>query len=409
MLNRRAPSWKLFAILAAAAILAYLPALTQPFLEDDYPNLALAIHFLGAWRDVLNNPAFRLRATSQMWMSALYSGFGVNAMPYYAAGIFLHVANTWLVFALGAWRRIGYGVSAFAALFFAVAEGHQEAVMWVSAVNELLQFFFGMAALVAWIRFLQSSRWRWLVASLIAVAGALGSKESAPVFLALMAQPLIDHQRKTLWLAPFGAMAAFAMWSVFTAPASFRFHDGSFSLHAPFWRTLPRSFFAVLWPCGLAALAALLAWRKRETIWIALTWIAIALLPYSFLTYSTRIPSRQTYLAGAGAALLVGAALSILAQTRRRVLAFAVAVLVVYNVGYLWTRKRSQFLKRAEPTEQLIELSARVKGPIYMQCFPRPRVVAEQAVWLMTERPPSELIWDARDASHAAATFCYRE
>ncbi|HUA84408.1 MAG TPA: hypothetical protein VMB85_11155, partial [Bryobacteraceae bacterium] len=100
MLNRRAPSWKLFAILAAAAILAYLPALTQPFLEDDYPNLALAIHFLGAWRDVLNNPAFRLRATSQMWMSALYSGFGVNAMPYYAAGIFLHVANTWLVFAL---------------------------------------------------------------------------------------------------------------------------------------------------------------------------------------------------------------------------------------------------------------------------------------------------------------------
>jgi hypothetical protein len=27
----------------------------------------------------------------------------------------------------------------------------------------------------------------------------------------------------------------------------------------------------------------------------------------------------------------------------------------------------------------------------------------------MTGRPPSDLLWDPRDASHASATFCYRE
>src|ERR1700679_1248406 len=96
----------LLAILAAAAVLPYPPTLPQPFLEDDYPNLALAIQFGAAWRDVLTNPAFRLRATSQVWTAAIHSLFDVHAPAYYAAGIVLHAINTWLVFALGKWRRI---------------------------------------------------------------------------------------------------------------------------------------------------------------------------------------------------------------------------------------------------------------------------------------------------------------
>lgn len=395
----------------AAAILAYLPALTQPFLEDDYPNLALAAQFNSAWREVLTNPAFRLRATSVALTGGLYSVFDVNAPAYYAAGIVLHAINTLLVFALGKWRRIGYGVSAWAALFFAVAEGHQEAVMWVSAVNELLQFLFGMTALVGWIWFLETSRFRWLAVSIAAFGLAVVSKESAPVFLALMALPLVDHRSKALWLVPHAALATAAIASVFSSADSFRFHDGSFSFHAPFWLTLPKSFAAVLGFFGAAALVAMFAGRKRaiasHIAWIGLAWTAICLLPYCFLTYSTRIPSRQTYLASVGTALLVGSALWAIAQTRRAALAVIVAIVVVFNIGYLWTRKRAQFLKRAEPTEQLIALSEKVKGPIYVQCFPRPPGVAEQAVWLMTGRPPSELIWDARDASHAAATFCY--
>ena len=39
---------------------------------------------------------------------------------------------------------------------------------------------------------------------------------------------------------------------------------------------------------------------------VALVWMGLALVPYSFLTYSTQIPSRQTYLASAGLALLAG-------------------------------------------------------------------------------------------------------
>jgi hypothetical protein len=80
------------------------------------------------------------------------------------------------------------------------------------------------------------------------------------------------------------------------------------------------------------------------------------------------------------------------------------------NVIYLWTKKRAQYLERAAPTEQLIALARRTAGPIYMQCFPRPPIVAESAIQLMAGRAASQLIWDPNEAAirHAAATFCYR-
>jgi len=39
---------------------------------------------------------------------------------------------TWLLYALGEWKGIGYSASfLWAAAFFAVYEGHQEALMWI--------------------------------------------------------------------------------------------------------------------------------------------------------------------------------------------------------------------------------------------------------------------------------------
>jgi hypothetical protein len=86
------------------------------------------------------------------------------------------------------------------------------------------------------------------------------------------------------------------------------------------------------------------------------------------------------------------------------------AIALLANVGYLWTRKREQFLKRAEPTEQLIALARRTPGPIWVRCFPRNRYIAETAVQLGAGRPPSTLVWSEAEAVRLqAAEFCYRE
>ena len=113
----------------------------------------------------------------------------------------------------------------------------------------------------------------------------------------------------------------------------------------------------------------------RRGVLLALAWIGIALVPYSFLTYSTQIPSRQVYLASAGLALLVGLALA--RYQGHRIAAVVFALMLLHNTVYLWTKKRAQFVERAAPTEQLIRFARRTPGAIWVQCFPLAAITAE--------------------------------
>jgi hypothetical protein len=168
----------------------------------------------------------------------------------------------------------------------------------------------------------------------------------------------------------------------------------------------------VLWVWGW--IAGLWIWfrgdaKQREAALRALVWIALALTPYIFVTYTTQIPSRQTYLATVGLSVLVGLARE--SVTRRSAVAALAAVMVVHNVGILWVRKRAQFLDRAVPTERLMELARSTPGPIWVQCFPRTDWIAKEAVRLGAGRSPeTDLVWTEAEARErgAAAVFCYR-
>jgi hypothetical protein len=184
-----------------------------------------------------------------------------------------------LVYALGVWSRLGFRLTACAAAFFAVYEGHQEAVMWVSAANETLMACFGLAALICWIRFLEGGKWAWYAGSPVLVCAALLSKESAVVFVPLLALPLAfdrRNRRKPTLLLPIAAMAALSAWSIFRARSiSFRFQDGSFSLHAPFWLTWPNNYGRLFWIWGLIGLIAVLLWKPagyRAVLAIGASW-----------------------------------------------------------------------------------------------------------------------------------------
>src|SRR5215470_3867904 len=181
-------------VLGVLAVGAYLPTLTQPFISDDYPNIGLALTYgpTSGWGAMANDSVQRPRATTFILSYAIWRLFGPRPAAFYSANILLHVLNCWLLFAAGRWRAIGYKASFWAAAFFAVYEGHSEAIMWFSACNELLMFLFGFLSFVFWLTFLEREtakgrhgghgghgRWMWLALSFFSFLPSLLSKESS--------------------------------------------------------------------------------------------------------------------------------------------------------------------------------------------------------------------------------------
>ena len=62
-------------------------------------------------------------------------------------------------------------------------------------------------------------------------------------------------------------------------------------------------------------------------------------------------------------------------------------LIIGQQCSYLWTKKQKQYIERAAAVEQLVALARRVKGPLYIQCFPDGLQIAELAVQLRVGTP----------------------
>lgn len=375
--------------LAILAVVPYLRTVTLPFISDDYTQIWTGRHYgpMDRWIALAGDALYRCRATSLILTWWTERVFGLNSLVFNGSNLLLHVFNTWLIFALGAWRFIGWRLAAVAAAFFAVHEGHQEAVVWYAAIPETLMLFFSLAALLCWVLWIQGGRAGCLASSFAAFLLALASKEPAVAVVALALLPVwTERVPVRRWLLPWLAFAAVAL--VYTALV---FAAGSNHLHlrdgtfTPGWHFLPviwRSFARMFWIWGWLSLLALALWRERGRMRLLLAagaWAAVALLPYSFITYMSRVPSRHTYFASVALAWVVAAALLVLwnrAGNRRAWAVGTVAVLIVlHNCGWIWTRKYQQFAERASPTEEFLEFVRGTEGTVYVHCFPYPVLV----------------------------------
>jgi hypothetical protein len=381
---------RLLFILAALAAAAYAPILAFPFISDSFTEIPLS-RALGTWHNLpslIANPIWHFRWTYIFANSWLVQLFGFMPRPFYAASICFHVLCVWAVYATGAWNKLGWKAAGWAAAFFAVYEGHQEAVMWLAGWSELFLVLFGCACFVFWVRWLQGGRWPTYALACIAFVGCLFSKESSYVVAPLLALPLILERRfgkrGVAGLLPFLIGAAVYVTVIAVGlQTNPRATDGTFSLSAPMPLTLLESLWRLLFVWGILA-AGFLLWRWRDN-WkmmaVSLTWMILALVPYSFLTYMHRVPSRETYLASVGLAWLVGIALVKVSERIPVQIVTVIALLIAgVNVGILWTKKHRQFLERAAPTEALINATPYARGPIHLTCFPYPVQIAITAV-----------------------------
>lgn len=355
------------------ALLAYVPFLALPLISDDYVQIYLARQFapVDGWKSLFDDVLYRSRATSLLLTYAVDWLAGLDPTAHRLLNLLLHMMNVALVVLLGSWPKIGWRISLPAGFFFAIHEGHQEAVVWSAALPELLVFLFGVGSLLLWMHGRPA-------AASSAFLLALLSKESAVAILPLMVWFWWWEQGKARsgvpWLAGMGVVSLVYAVGIFGAGGDhLHLNDGTFSITAAFWQTLPVSTFRLLWIWGLAALALLAAFRtEARMVAMSLGWIAVTLMPYCFLTYMNRVPSRHVYLASAGLALLVGAAFALVQERwggRRRWLPVALALAVVaHNLGYLWVKKLDQYERRGAITERFLREAARHDLPISVSC-----------------------------------------
>jgi len=374
----------LTALVCLISSIPYWRAIMLPTISDTYLQVWLGRKFGGmdGLPALASDALYRCRATSIWITSWLDSWFGMNQAFLNFQSLFLHVLNVGLIATLGRFPHIGYRLSIPAALFWGFNERHHEAVMWYAALPEQLVFTFIILTFHSWMRWWNSGSAMAYAASLASFVLALLSKESGVVACALLAFPLAFETRR--WRdalkagIPFVALSIFYFFANMAARDNhLHWNDGTFTLG---WHFIPVEFNSTLrlitvW--GAAALA--LIWFHRRAlemklVYAALLWIPIALGPYAFVAYQPRVPSRHTYLASLGVALLLAVAMQPLMH-RRRLFATLLLAYLSFNTGYLWFFKHHQFVERANVTEYMVRdaaeiWKARPNQPIQVSCFP---------------------------------------
>lgn len=406
------------AVTAVLCLLAYLPFLQLPFISDDYLQIGLARQY-GSWEGqqmLFADALYRCRATALWVVWALDRLFGPVVTPQALVCLALHFLNCMLLFALAKENGFSRGAAACGAFFFAIYEGHQEAVVWISALPELLVFLFGGLSLLAGLRWIRGGGAGWLVLTVVSYGLALLSKESAVVVPALLAvQALFGRLDWRRWVPLVGVLGGVVTtwytWSIFQAKQShLHFNDGTFNLSAPFLVTLLISIGRLFWFWGLLAVVVGL-WSRMpgfgKVLVVAAVWIVLTFLPYTFLTYMPRVPSRHTYWASAGLAMVVGA---VFLQgvprlsDRKRVLAAVAAAVIIHNCGYLWIKKLGQYQERARATEELIAYSRRARNGVRVRCFPYGDDIIYHSLDILQGRKRGEIEIGAQVAGEA---YCF--
>ena len=98
--------------------------------------------------NLFSEPPECFRFTSYLCFGMLRFLFGYHAVWHYGFNLLLHIVNSILVWKLVRQHSDSAGTGMIAAVFFASVQSHQEAIMWLAAMNETLMGFFLLSILV---------------------------------------------------------------------------------------------------------------------------------------------------------------------------------------------------------------------------------------------------------------------
>ena len=354
--------------LGTVALILYGSTLRFDFFQDDYVWLSRARE---TGFNVLSRQAATMSnffmPTIQLYFSLALKFFGTTPAHYHAANILLHIINTWFVFLIFSKTLNDKRMAVTAAFLFIAMRYPLEALVWISAITELITAFFLLSTALIWIFYLEKRQWRYYIPFLFGSVLTLSSKEwSALLIPFIVVVTILWYHRNLhkLWkekryllirLAPL--IFVFSVYLVFQfflqKEASPLVRLGYYSFG---WHFIPHIVLNILtifvpyvtfakthtmlW-LGLSViflpLLVTVTWvlwhRTRSSIpWVALGWLPVAFFPTSFFTWSI-FTSRYAYFAAFGAALFLAYLVHTIADRFSHRYAMVGAVVVLFIIG----------------------------------------------------------------------------
>jgi hypothetical protein len=372
------------AIVAAAAVLAYLNSFQGAFQLDDYKVILSdpAVRSWGGWWSDLGRGIRPLLKLSY----AINWATGLGLFGFHLANLLIHLGNSILVLLLarkltGSSSRMGC-IALFTALLFALHPIQTEAVTYVAGRSASLMAFFYLASLAAYIHGRLEGRPLLTYAFSPALfLLALAVKETAATLPAALLLWEITRQDRPFGLrealasqaAHLGVLAS-ALAAFFAIPGHRVLIDYSFALRGLYENLLSQIHGQVTllthyalpgrlnfdpdlptlsrWSWGLALEAGILGsalaaglWnlKRRPLVSFAILWMFLhSMAVYAAVPRTDILNERHLYLGGLGLFLLAGLGFSWLADTwpklRLPVAAAACALLIVLG---LFTAERN--------------------------------------------------------------------
>ena len=190
-------------LLCLGAILLITFLIYQPSLDNDFTGWDDS--YYASQNAIVTHPSLKTLLTEPLvgnyhplTMASLtlnYAISGARPAPFHWLNLILHLANTALVFFFV--RKLTGGrlwTTVVTALFFGIHPMHVESVAWIAERKDVLYAFFYLLALLAYLRYLDRSRWTWLLATWLAFVFSVASKPAAVVLpITLLA---IDYFRR---------------------------------------------------------------------------------------------------------------------------------------------------------------------------------------------------------------------
>lgn len=182
-------------VLLLATVVVFSRCLGHDFVNWDDDILVTgnrALHEAG-WRGLLlffaqaPNAVYIPLTMCSYWVE--YQCSALNPVVYHATNVWLHGVNVLLVYGLLYLAGRNLWGAFWGALFFALHPLRVETVAWVTGRKDVLYGAFYLSALMAWLVYLQSKRWRWWFVSLgffFLSLLAKGAAVTLPIVLVLL-------------------------------------------------------------------------------------------------------------------------------------------------------------------------------------------------------------------------------